>query len=50
MKELARAEEAADRLSAEYEKKLKLLQQKERLEIVKASITSRRCVLSGMGL
>lgn len=42
LKELTRAEEAAERLSAEYEKKLLLLQQKESLELVKVSITSRR--------
>ncbi|CAM9599974.1 unnamed protein product, partial [Ectocarpus sp. 8 AP-2014] len=35
LKELTRAEEAAERLSAEYEKKLLLLQQKESLELVK---------------
>lgn len=42
LKELTRAEEAAERLSKEYEKKLLLLQQKESLELVKVSITSRR--------
>lgn len=42
MKDLTRREEAAERLAAEYEKKLLLLQQKESLELVKVSITSRR--------
>ncbi|CAM9992875.1 unnamed protein product, partial [Laminaria digitata] len=49
LKELTRAEEAAERLSAEYEKKLLLLQQKESLELVKVSITSRRQAASGRG-
>lgn len=47
LKELTRAEEAAERLSAEYEKKLLLLQQKESLELVKVSITSRRQAARG---
>lgn len=45
VKELTRREEAAERLAAEYEKKLLLLQQKESLELVKVSITSRRRVI-----
>ena len=49
LKELTRAEEAAERLSAEYEKKLLLLQQKESLELVKVSITSRRQAARGRG-
>ncbi|CAM9140129.1 unnamed protein product [Chrysoparadoxa australica] len=41
VRELSRHEEAGEVLAAEYERKLLLLQQKENLEMVKSSITSR---------
>jgi hypothetical protein len=42
VRDAARREEAAERLSAEYQSKLLLLQRKENLELAKDSLTSRR--------
>ncbi|CAN0182378.1 unnamed protein product, partial [Phaeothamnion confervicola] len=44
---LAQRQEAAERLAAEYEKKLVLLQQKESLELVRTSLMARRI---GLGI